>query len=207
MTNSVKIVFAEDKALFRKHLLDALCEFHVECIGEASNGRELLALPRLWDADVILLDLEMPLMDGNQTMDALIRCDPKARILVMSFHYEPLLIEDYMRRGALGYLCKDAVCGNIELLVNALHQVKYGQPMRPVKTENKSVKFTQRQSQIIPLICDECTNKEIAGRLGISERGVEKQRQKIYDKAGATGTASFLKYAFRKGLDFLSRGR
>jgi DNA-binding NarL/FixJ family response regulator len=205
MANAIKIIFAEDKPEFRKLMIDGLADFGVECIAEANNGAELLALGNLKKADVILLDLEMPVMDGNETMTELMRIYPQANVLIISFHSETILVDDYLKRGAKGYVCKDTACGNLQLLADGLRRIKDGSTFvyhKPLIARNT---FTSRQVEMIPLICDERTNKEIASEMGITERSVERQRQKIYEKAGASGTASFLKFAFRRGLDFLGR--
>lgn len=207
MNKKIKIVYAEDKQLFRKMILESLNETapDIECVGEASNGKELLRLLNSTRVDVILLDLDMPLMDGNSALTEILQTYPAAKILIISFHYESELVDDYLRRGAKGYICKDNVCGKIEILKEAIEKINNGNLfVCETPPLNKNI-FTRRQTEIIPLLCDNLTNKEIANRLGIHERGVERHLQKIYKKTNSNRAASFLKYAYKKGLDFLER--
>lgn len=205
MKESLSILFAEDKELYRKTILRELEDYNINCIGQAQNGRELLRHLKSKKPDVILLDLEMPVMDGNEAMRKIMETYPEARVIIMSLHNGEELVEDYIRRGARAYVSKDMICGNIEILVEAINQVAAGQLFKQEDKYTDRKKFTNRQMEMIPLICDELTNKQIATELGILERSVEKQRQKIYTRSNATGATSFLKYAFKKGLDFLER--
>ncbi|MCC6370105.1 MAG: response regulator transcription factor [Bacteroidia bacterium] len=207
MNAGIKIIFTEDKEVFRKTVIEELAEYGIICIGEASNGKELLRQLKDKHPDVILLDLEMPVMNGNETMTHLRRDYPDARVLIMSLHYEGELITDYIRRGAKGYVSKDAICGNIELLVEAIKKINTSEIFIQHPELCKSTTFSPRQIEMIPLLCDELTNKQIAERMGILERSVEKQRQKIYSKTGSAAAASFFKYAFKRGLDLLERRR
>jgi DNA-binding NarL/FixJ family response regulator len=206
MMHPIKIIFTDDKELFRKAVIDVLHESgKIDCIGEASNGKELLQLLKSKKPDVILLDLDMPVMDGNEAMSEVMRIYPESKILVISYHYESELVEDYLRRGAKGYICKDTISGNIPLLVHAINDINEGHLFVHESPPSKIYSLTRRQKEIIPLMCNDMTNKEIAKELGINERSVEKHKQRLYNKTNSQGSASFLKHAFRKGLDFLER--
>jgi two-component system response regulator DegU len=202
MEESIKIIFADDKDLWRKSLIQDLLPFGILCIGEARNGEELLELLKSTQPDIILLDLRMPVMDGNHAMQFMHERYPGAKIIILSMHYEEELIDDYMARGAKGYIPKDMI--TIDLLVDAIRAVKNSGTFI-YKPSMERQKYTPRQIEMIPLICDGMTNKEIAQEIGITEWGVEKQRQKIYAKTGAKKAVDFYKYAFRQGLDFLNR--
>ena len=205
MDTTINILFTEDKELYRKMILSELEEANIRCIGEADNGKELLRQLKTKKPDVILLDLEMPVMDGNEAMNRIIKDFPEAKVLIMSLHCEEELIEDYIKRGAKGYVSKDAICGNIKLLIDAIQKIHAGGIYKQTLPKPNRKKFTARQKEMIPLICDEMTNKEIAEELKIKERTVEKHRQKIYSRTNSSGATSFLKYAFKRGLDFLGR--
>jgi DNA-binding NarL/FixJ family response regulator len=205
MGEKIKILYAEDKEHYRKMILSELAEYNVECIGEAGNGRELLRLLRTKKPDVVLLDLEMPVMDGNDTMKVISSEFPHVKVLILSLHYETELVDDYLSRGAFGYLSKDLICSDIGILVDALKKIKDGNTFIYQSPELGKKTFTRRQLEMIPLICHEMTNREIAGELGMQTRSVEKQRQKIYEKTNSGGATAFLKYAFKRGLDLLER--
>lgn len=203
MATPIKIAFAEDMPRYRRALIEGLKEFGVHCIGEAANGKELLKLRNLQDADVVLLDLEMPVMDGNETMELLMGDWPDAKVLVLSLHSDVLLANHYLSRGAKGYLSKDSVSGNIPLLANAITEIQTGHFYTDPSIQNSEITFTTRQVEIIPLMCQDLTNKQIAERLSITVRSVEKQRKRIYERVGAKSITSFLKYALRRGFDFI----
>jgi two-component system, NarL family, nitrate/nitrite response regulator NarL len=204
MAEKIRILYAEDKPLYRKMIVEELSVFNVECIGEANNGLELLELLRAHTVDLVLLDLEMPMMDGNTTMKEIMVRFPETKILVISLHLEHELINDYLNRGAKGYIGKDTICGDIFKLKEAIQRIHNGEVYIDNSTLTPRI-FTARQVEIIPLICDELTNKEIASRLGINERTVERQRNKIYKRSNSSGSTSFLKYAFKRGLDLLEK--
>ena len=203
MKEPINILYAEDRLHYRKGIIAELEDRNIYCIGEAENGKELLRLLKTKMPDVILLDLEMPVMNGNEAMNQIMNDFPGAKVLVMSLHYEVELIEDYIKRGAKGYVSKDVICGNMDLLVEAIQKIKAGEIFKQTLPKSERKKFTARQREMIPLICDEMTNKEIAEELGIKERSVEKRRQKNYSRSNSAGATSFLKFAFKKGLDLL----
>lgn len=206
MPSRITFLFADDKELFRKAVLDSIKDQDkIICVGEAGNGAELLKLLKTKQAQVILLDLEMPVMDGNEAMSRIMKMYPDSKILILSYHYEAELVEDYLVRGARGYLCKDALSGNVQLLVEAIEKIHAGEVFvhhLPVLTKNN---FTRHQIELIPLMCEDMTNKEIAEHLGIHQRSVEKRKQKLFSKTNTESSTSFLKFAIKKGFDFLER--
>lgn len=203
----IKVIYAEDKDVFRKAVLRQLRPFHIQAVYQASNGRELIQQLEK-DHDVILLDLEMPVMDGNAAMDYIMENRPELKVIIISQHYEELLVENYIERGAKGYLSKDAFSGNIEVLVEAVRKVVAGEIyVLPLPAAVSRPKYTEAQKEIIPMICQGMTNSEIAEEKGVQERAIEKQRNKIYSKIGGSKAIDFYKYAFSKGLHFLQRIR
>lgn len=201
MEKFIKIIIADDKALWRKRLIQELAPFGIECIAEALNGQDLLEKLGVLKPDVVLLDLRMPVMDGNHTMTLLQKEHPRTKAIIMSMHDEEELINDYMARGAKAYLSKDNF--TIDVLANTIRQVAAGTYVQKARTGAE--KYSVRQLEMIPMLCEGMTNKEIAKEIGITEWGVEKQRQKIYAKTGAKRAVDFYKAAFLQGLDFLGR--
>lgn len=197
----IRIIYAEDHLQFRKVIVNELESFNISVIAQVSNGKELIDKMSL-HPDVILLDLEMPILNGNKTLDRIIKDWPEAKIIIVSMHYEELLVENYIGRGAKGYISKDGFAGEIELLVDAIQKVAGGDTFihrLPIHRE----KFSARQKEIIPMIVEGYTSKQIAAETGIMERSVEKQKQKIYTKVGGVKAIDFYRYAFSKGLQFL----
>ncbi len=202
MEEKIEIIITDDKVKYRHLIREMLDGFPVTVLAEAENGQELLALLRKKNPDIVLLDLEMPVMDGNKTLDALREQYPAQKVIILSSYYEGVLIENYIERGAKGYIPKDEL--EPHLLMNALSKIKAGGVFVFEKQAFKQ-KFTTRQKEIMPLMFEGLTNAEIADEISISKRAVEKQRHKIYQKTGVEKVIDFYKYAFSKGLQFLGR--
>lgn len=197
----IKIIYAEDNALFRQTVSAALVEYKIEVIAQAGNGKELIR-QMYKNPDVVLLDLEMPVMDGNDAFEQIMHDFPDTKIIIVSMHYEQLLADNYMERGAKGYISKDLFSGNMDLLAETVRKVVTGKTCVNYSTAY-STKFSARQKELIPMMVTGCTNKEIAEQTGIQERAVEKQRQKIYHKLGGQKAVDFYRFAFSKGFQFL----
>jgi len=204
MEKVIEIIIAEDKELLRKAIAGQLQEHNIRISGEASNGKTLLKLLRSRRPDVVLLDLEMPVMDGNEAMNHIMRDFPETKVLILTLHNDFLLVENYMDRGARGFIPKDEIAGDITILVDAIKQIRAGHIYIHPKLGEKR-KFTKRQKDIMPLLFEGKTNEEIACEIGMSKRGMEKSRRRIYEKAGSAHGIEFYKFAFSRGLQFMSR--
>jgi DNA-binding NarL/FixJ family response regulator len=204
MEKTIEIIFTEDKDLLRNAIIRELNGYPVKVIGEACNGKELLKLLVHKHPDVVILDLEMPIMNGNETMNHLMKKFPETKVLILTMHNEHLLVENFMARGARGFIPKDQIAGDIRILLSALKIIRDGGIyIHPQVSEER--RFSKRQKDMMPLIFDGKTNEQIAVEIGMSKRSVEKSRQKIYEKADTNKAVGFYKYAFSRGLQFLSR--
>lgn len=207
MEESIKVVLAEDKELFRGILRQIVEPFNIKIIAEAENGKILLSRLRSHAPHVVLLDLDMPVMDGSEAFNNICKQYPGMKVIILSLHSEAILIENFQERGASGYIPKDIIMANPVILINAIKKVKDGGVFFYQEHKEKE-KFTKRQKEIMPLIFDGLTNNDISDKIGISKRAVEKQRQKLYQKSGAERTIDFYKYAFSRGFQFLGpKGR
>ncbi|MES2394858.1 MAG: response regulator transcription factor [Bacteroidota bacterium] len=196
----ITVIIADDKARYRDLISDMLEPSRVSVIAEAENGKQLLNLLCKKQPDIVLLDLEMPVMDGNKTFDVVSKDFPDVKVVILSFYFEQVLVDDYLKRGAKGYISKDVL--EPELLMEALTEIQNGGIYLQEKLTRKKI-FTERQKEIMPFIFEGMTNKEIADEIYITERAIEKQRQKIYQRSGAKKAVDFYKYAFTRGLQFL----
>lgn len=208
--STARLIFTDNAEKYRKLISGELLSFGIECIGEAANGRELLKLLRSLVPDVVLLDLDMPVMNGNEALNRIMKDFPSTRVIILSIFYEELLVEDYIKRGARGYLPKEEVNGNIALLANAIEKVMQGEVYvyhLPPEKQKEVISYSEKQKTLAPMICQGFTNEEIADELKIQVRGVEKQRSKIYSKISGGRAIDFYRYAFSKGLQFLGEVR
>jgi DNA-binding NarL/FixJ family response regulator len=211
MTEKIRIIIADDHQLFRnglKILLNAFPEFEVA--GEASNGIEFLKILKTNRADVALMDINMPEMDGIDATREGLKIDPDIKIIALSMYGE----EDYYYKmvdaGAKGFLLKDSDISEVkeailtiikggsyfsqELLYHVIQKIKHREH------ENKSSNLSKREKEILFNICEGYSNQEIADTLFISKRTVDKHRANLLGKTNSKNTASLILFAIRNKL-------
>jgi len=186
---------------------------HVEVSGEAANGLAIVELARQLQPDVILMDIVMPEMNGIEATKLLIKEMPAVKIIALTMFDDESMVIDMLDAGATGYLMKNT---NRKELIEAIETVLNHKPYfsdeitekitrivtnhvhSPIETPPSS--FTEREKEIMCLICDEHTTKEIAYRLKLSSRTVEGHRLRIMDKIGAKSIAGIITYSVRSGI-------
>jgi len=204
----ITICIADDHQMFREGLIAMLSqEKSLEVIGEASNGKEVLSLFEKTVPDVLLLDIEMPIMDGFDTLRALKKLKIKTMVLVLTMHKSAEFVKNILKAGASGYLQKDS---GRDTLVKAIHEVietgvYYSSDtsklvLESFKDKTSNSKISSREKEIIQLLSEGLTTKNIATKLFISPHTVETHRQNILLKLGLKNTAEVVKYAIQKGL-------
>ncbi|MES2140921.1 MAG: response regulator transcription factor [Bacteroidota bacterium] len=208
------IAVVDDQFLFRQGLISLLKEYdELDVIMEASNGKELLEKMKEKRPDVVLLDLEMPLMDGIETTIAIKNRYPKVKIIILTMHTDEEFIIHLLQKGASGFLPKDK---DIEVVVDAIHSViengyyfdgHVSNTMLKGLVSSKKINpsfsnqyLSEREIAVVNLICKEYTNKEIADKLTISPRTVDTHRENILLKTGAKNTAGIVMYAVKYNL-------
>ncbi|HOZ39493.1 MAG: response regulator transcription factor [Flavobacteriales bacterium] len=211
----IKLALADDQVLFRRGLTMLLRDLSdVEVAFECSNGEELLTGLKNNSVDVVLLDLEMPVLNGMDTMKRMREEFPQVKVIVLSMHSEEKFIVHLMELGANGYVLKTAEPDEIEDAIRAVASTGYHfSPMVSrvmlhglVKKEKLKPTFddvdplTERELDVLRLICQELTTTEIAGKLFLSPRTVEGHRNNILQKTGARNTAGIVVYAMSKGI-------
>jgi two-component system response regulator NreC len=211
---TIRLLIADDHDVFRAGLRILLSEFkQVSLVGEACNGQEAVRKCAELVPDVVMTDLMMPGMDGIAVTRELLRRKYGCRIIILSAFGREEAILQSLEAGALGYLLKSAEREEISEAINTVYHNKpyfcreiterlteivarnYQSPLR------LSISFTDREKEIIKLICSECTSKEIAYSLHLSKRTVEGHRTRIMDKIGARSIAGVITYAVEKGLN------
>lgn len=208
------IAVVDDQYLFRQGLISLLKEYDdLDVIMEASNGKELLEKLNIKQPDVVLLDLEMPLMDGIETTIAIKLNYPAVKIIILSMHTDDEFIIHLLEKGASGFLPKDK---DIEVVVGAINSVlengyyfdaRVSSAMLKGLVQTKKVNpsfssqyLSEREIVVVNLICKEYTNKEIADKLCLSPRTIDAYRSTILLKTGAKNTAGIVMYAVKYNL-------
>jgi DNA-binding NarL/FixJ family response regulator len=206
----VRLIIADDHPLLVDGVKQVLEEMKaVEVIAVASNGWELLNVLRNSPADMVLLDLQMPRMDGIESLKFLRRDFPKLRIIVFTNYGQPKLIKEIKMLGAHGYLLKDS---SSTILKQAISEVAAGntwftqlqteQPPSVLLTNDfmKKYQLTSRETEIICQIAAGLTTKEIASKLFVSEFTINTHRRNICRKLNIFTPVALLNFAKAHGL-------
>jgi two-component system, NarL family, nitrate/nitrite response regulator NarL len=213
-SDKIKIIIADDHKMMIDGLLSMLSdEKNMEIIGVANNGEEVLKILETKNADLVLTDINMPLMNGIELTKALKQKYSSIKILALSMFGDIEHIQEMLNAGISGYVLKNT--GNKEL-VDAINSIANGgtyydndvaaEMMRSLTQNNlkkvaiEKVNLTEREIEIIKLIAKEMNNAAIGDALFISERTVESHRKNIYRKTNTTNIVGLLKFAFANGF-------
>ncbi|HVF80866.1 MAG TPA: response regulator transcription factor [Flavisolibacter sp.] len=213
-TNVIKVAIADDHALFRAGVKTSLSNRKdVQMVAEAENGMQLLNLLKHIVPDVILLDIQMPIMDGLTTLPEIKRLHPEVKVIMLSMHNDHSVITRMMEVGANSYLTKDTDSEMIYQAIRTCYEQEYyfndltnkallnGLRMkRPVEQEVPDVSLNDKEITILKLMCEEKSTREIAGAVDLSPRTVEAIRDKLKTKTGAKSLAGLIMYAVKAGI-------
>ncbi len=208
----IRVLLADDHTLLRagvRSLLEKMAG--VEVTGEAANAREALALAERHRPDVLLMDLAMPGLNGIEGTARAARECPEARILILSMYTDQEHVLQALRAGAAGYLVKEAVPAELELAVRAVARgetylspvvAKYVLSARAQGggEETALERLTPRQREVLQLVAEGNTTKEVARILKASPKTVENHRASLMQRLGVRDVAGLVRYAIRQGL-------
>lgn len=212
MKKPIRIVLVDDHLLFRqglRALLKAIPD--VEVMFEAENGKALIAQLEDRRPDIVLLDLEMEEMNGVDTLATVLEMYPDLKIIVLTMHKDAHIITHLMAAGAKGYLLKNTNTGELEQALRTVMEggVHFNQhvsaallqgvskPRRRPRALDDPYDLTQREMEVLQLICEEYTTPEIAEKLHLSTYTVEGYRKNIIQKTGVKNAAGLVALAFR----------
>jgi len=211
MKNRIKLLVVDDHPVVRKGI--SLCltrQENLEIIGEASDGREAVRKARELQPDILLMDINMPQMNGLAVTELLHRELPRVKVLILSMHSNTDYVLRIIQSGARGYVLKDAAPDE---LVRAIEAVQSGEtyfsPQVARLALNQFVRgsngsgephLTNREREVLVQIAEGLSNKEIACLLGVGVRTVETHRERIMRKLDIHTVAGLTKFAIAKGL-------
>ncbi len=211
--NRVRVLLADDHALVRAGIRSLLRSIDgVEIVAEAENGQQALERAQATRPDIVLIDISMPGLNGIEATRRIKAQSPDTKVLIVSMHAEPEYVSQALRSGASGYLLKDATPVELELAIQA---VRRGEAYLSPRVSSVVVEgfarsatagggpldlLTPRQREILRLIAEGCTTKEIAGRLDVSIKTVETHRAMLMDRLGIRDLAGLVRLAVREGL-------
>ncbi|SFS79088.1 two component transcriptional regulator, LuxR family [Mucilaginibacter polytrichastri] len=211
----IKIAIADDYAIFRDGLKVGLKpDKNLQVLLEASNGIELLELLENETVDVILMDLKMPLMDGIEATQIIKKKNGTTKIIAVTMYDDDKFIIHLMEMGANGYLLKNAEPDEIRKAIYSVHETGYyfndiinkALLKKLVLKGNikpsfkQQIDFSERELEVLKLICDEKTAQEIGQQIFLSSRSVEGIRQRLIDKVGVRNTAGLVMFAVKNGI-------
>ena len=224
MEGMIRILLADDHRMVRQGLRALLeQEEDFEVVGEAADGEGVVELVRRLQPDVALLDLVMPGARGLGTLEKIRRVSPKTEVLILSMLADEFLILEAARLEARGYLLKGGLAEELVEAIRYVHGRRQGkggggfylsreigeknawlrrrlEGERPKPEQGRGGLLSRREREVLELIAQGLTNREIASRLGLSLKTVETHRAKMMEKLGLHRTAELIRYALTRGF-------
>ena len=210
MSAAIRILLADDHAVVRRGfrlILDSQAD--CEVVGEARTGREAVALAIALGPDVVVLDVSMPELNGIEATRRIVEQLPRCRVLALSMHRDAVYVREMLRAGAQGYLLKDA---DDEALIDAVRAVARGDAyLSPSVADSVLTDYRRhvtnpldllsaREREVLQLISEGRTNKDIAQILSLSVHTVDSHRSRLMEKLNLNSTGELVRFAIRNGL-------
>jgi DNA-binding NarL/FixJ family response regulator len=205
----IRIVLADDHVLVRQSLKSLLEREGFQVAGEASDGQEGVRQVETLHPDIAVMDISMPILNGLDAAREISRTSPKTKTILLTQHDEGQYISEALEAGVKGYVLKSQVANDLLL---AIRQVSRGQVYlspgvsRGVmeayrsKSEKSKNPLTLRERQVLQLIAEGKSTKDVASLLGISVKTAESHRTRLMQKLDIHETASLVRYAVRQGI-------
>jgi two-component system, NarL family, response regulator DegU len=215
MKKPLKIFIADDHTLFRKAMVNLIKGFdNVEEVKDAENGKELLTLMKYQQPDVAIVDLQMPVMDGTETCENIFSKFPDVKVIVLTMHDSEKYILHMMEMGVHAFLLKNTEPEELEQAIHSViekdfyHNDLVASVLRKNMRDKKhghrpsfnTIDLSEREKEIVMLVCQEMTIKEIGQKLSLSEHTVRNHRSNIMEKVGVNNMVGLVKYAYEIGL-------
>lgn len=211
--NKVKVLVTDDHQIIVDGLKSLLNNSEdIKVIGEANNGREAIKIIENVEVDIVLMDIDMPVMNGIETLREISRRRLDVKVIILSMHHETGMIKSLIDLGAMGYLLKSS---SQEELFTAIRKVAGGQQFfstqvtlsllnKPQNLHNSESEaaglLTERETEILKLIAEGFSNKEIGTKLFISHRTVDTHRTNLMKKLQVENIAGLISYAIKNGI-------
>ncbi len=211
----IRILLVDDHPVVRKGIRSCLASAdNIEVVDEATDGRDALAKVKELMPDVLLMDIDMPQMSGLDATKVVTRDFPQVKVLILSVHTNKQYVLQIIQSGAAGYVLKDAPPAD---LIRAIESVSGGQAffspdisqivLNQYLTEagegddaTGSKRLTAREREVLVMIAEGQSNKEMASKLGVGVRTVETHRERVMDKLNIHTVAGLTKYAIANGI-------
>jgi DNA-binding NarL/FixJ family response regulator len=200
---SIRVVVVDDHALFRSGLALLLeLDRRISVVGEGGSGREAILLAQELSPDIMLLDVEMDRTSAESTIRQLNRSTPAVLVIVLTMHRDTVLKRQLLSAGAIDYVTKDMAGIELaEVLIRVFRQGRSStRPAGEYEYENVKSLLSERELQVLRMIAQARSNREIGNQLSIAEGTVKRHTTNIYGKLGATSRIDAVRKAGRLGL-------
>ena len=208
----IRVLVVDDHPVVRRGLSACLADRPtLKVVGAAGDGEEAIRLARSLKPDIVLMDINMPRMDGLQVTEVLRRDMPNSRVVILSVHNRPEYVQRVINAGARGYLLKDAPAEELVRVLELVHRGEvFFSPAVAQSALNQYVtsggsprslsRISRREREVLALVAEGKSNKEIASALGVSVRTIETHRERIMRKLDLHSVAALTKFAVAQGL-------
>jgi len=203
MTEKITVLLVDDHALVRRGFRRLLEDDpSIAVVGEAGNGEEAIRMVEALKPDVVVMDAAMPGTGGLAATRAILARDPTTKILMLSMHSEETLVRQALESGARGYILKNALDLDLAAAVTriAAGETVVDPLVLPEPAGGARNRLTPRELEVLQLICNGLSNREIAAKLGLSVNTVAVHRANIMNTLGVHKTAELVVYAIQNGL-------
>jgi two-component system nitrate/nitrite response regulator NarL len=212
--SNIRVFLVDDHPIVREGVRSYLTNHAITVVGEASDAKEALRKVKKAAPDVIVLDVNLPAIDGGELARRLRRLIPKAKLIAFSIHSSEEYVVKMARCGVQGYVTKDQPAGNLLEAIKTVFQGGLHFPagmtdalLAPAPESSAEqpggVELTSRELEVLTLLAEGLSNKAIAGKLGISVRTAETHRENLSHKLNILTVAGLTKYAIKRGLTSL----
>ncbi len=210
--SAIRVLLVEDHNLVRAGIRSLLDSFQdIDVVGEAANGRDALRMTRQLGPEVVLMDISMPELNGMEATGRLKKCCPDSKVLMLSMHNDEEYVAQSLRAGARGYLVKDAATKELELAIHTLARGEiYISSSVSMSVVDKLMaddsdgsalnQLTSRQREILQLVAEGCSTREIAERLSLSIKTVETHRTHLMERLEIRDVPGLVRFALKAGL-------
>ncbi|MDP3441472.1 MAG: response regulator transcription factor [Ignavibacteria bacterium] len=210
---TIRILITDDHQLFREGIANLLsASTHIEIVAQAENGQEAIEKAKKLKPDIVIMDLNLPVINGVDATRILHQELPKTKVLVLSMHAEKSYIKEALEAGAFGYLFKDCTYDQLIEAINTVYQGKkylsakitevliHDYLSKEEEVHDNSEELSERESEILKLMAEGKLTREISDMLFISVKTVGTHKQHILEKLNLKSTADLIKYAIKKGI-------
>ena len=214
-TKKISVVIVDDHKIFRDGLMLLLNQFNfVEVVGEASNGEEFLEILENKIPDIVMMDINMPKMNGIEATKIAIKKYSTLKIIVLTTFFEEDYVEQMLLAGVEGYMLKRSDLDDFEKAIKKVHSggCYFSHEIIEIITRNLSKyreqnnlkcvlpQFTSREQEILELVCKGFNNEQIAKAIFLSPKTIEKHKSSLFQKTGTLNTVNLVIYAFKNQL-------